>query len=88
MSNLKLRVEITDNGAIITNRATNSKTVNRSTAPAIEQIKNFVSDGMKDEVPGKYFDLDITITPQAIGKPNAATSAPKAKVVVKAKRKK
>ena len=68
MAKLSLRVEITDNGAIITNRATNQKTVNRSTAPAIDIVKNFIADAMQNEEPGQYFDLDLNIQPQRIKK--------------------
>lgn len=68
MAKLNLRVEITENGAIITNRATQQKTVNRSTAPAIELVKNFIQDAMANEEPGQYFDVDLSVQPQRIKK--------------------
>ena len=68
MAKLNLRVEITENGAIITNRSTNQKTVNRSTAPAIDLVKNFIQDAMANEEPGQYFDVDLSVQPQRIKK--------------------
>ena len=69
MAKLSLRIEITDNGAIIMNRATNQKTVNRSTAPALDLVKQFIADGMANEEPGQFFDLDVTVQPQRLRKP-------------------
>ena len=66
MPKLKLRVEITANGAIITNRETNSKSVDRNTTPAIKLASDFMLNAISEGEPGQYFDLDVNVQPQRI----------------------
>ena len=85
---LKKRIRYTGNGVMVTDLTTLKDEVHYNTGKVTSEIRDFINDAISGAEEGEYYDIVITTQKQRLPKPNAATSAPKAKVVVKAKRKK